>query len=98
MFSITSKFLTLHYMTLHYIYIYIYIHIYIYIYTYIVLLVTRHEETMQTERSSTCEASLIEKLSVEAFVGSQIGPTRAPKSDQGNQIEPAWESRNDQGS
>ena len=38
---------------------------------------TKHEDTMQTERCSQCEASLIEKLSVGAFVSSQIEPAIA---------------------
>ena len=38
---------------------------------------TRHEEQMLAESASTCDAGIVEKLSVRACVGRQIKPARA---------------------
>ena len=53
---------------------------------------------MQAERCKLCEAGSFEKLSVGAFVTSQLEPAGAKQGAQGSQIEPARASQGAQGS
>ena len=54
-----------------------------------------HEDAMQTERAAGTKQA-IEKLSVGAFVSTQIEPARAPRTNQGNEIEPTTNAQGTQ--
>ena len=47
-----------------------------------------HEDTLQARTRQAASMQTVEKLSVWALIGSQIEPTRAPRSDLSSQIEP----------